>query len=1122
MSIPVALTARPSTAPSLTPPSATPLSNVPAAPASSSASPTDNLIQLVLDSGAHPLVHTATKAGVFDAIQVKPNRVEKTFLNSQLKIEPWQPFCIWSPAQTGNSLSSGSSKKADFFISVGQSDGRLFTSPINREQQHVSTPLQPAMANASVRISSETMLRSDHRVLSVTSAPSHPLIAAVCDNCLFIMSTDISRFGAGPTVIARAVKKCRHAIAFDDQYLYYLIDGKDKIKCIPLWQLLEKTALSMPESRPFDVDSIVISLPCAFKGIVTTLSQFDITALSASCCILAIAHTKGFVVVDLMNKRSSDSNVIHRADHDGASRSMITMMSGGIVAVANHPIRHSVDDSKRVKRDDDKFFEDSVVFLQPPRSNVVIDSPDDLLRNHQIICARYSGTGCTIKGLTAVGQFMFVLLALKDGSANVGHGCFLDICVPTCGLSLNYYRAHRFTNCAKRLQQLTSIMPCFQRFNLKWIAPAGSSLACINSFASTDITLLDPNPAFFQNILDAHWFHEAKNQALPSLNSLNGTCEWDQLDILEPHLKDHWWNSLCFEIRRPHKHELQRLQHLSATFSQCDSAYSKSCFRTVTRNVWELVLRETESDETRSQRLSTIVPSSVAISPDASATPSPAPFNPWSELVSECAKLTMKPLDEKKSDFEKLGISFGMSSPSLKPGCIKPASDEDRMRKARGIMTEGMTKKGEKMSLAMADLASGPCARFFQMHICLRKISLSRTIGVDMLPITMSCCLYSPNGTRMTPNYEVDRRSNDPSPFDGTCVFANICGSDTKNRQPPPFVILAFRFYCHFRGDRRTPGKAYLEKEAIAEINVEKKSIIDELSNLGHMLQPLAWSFIILPVGSKDLNAFVWPSWVNQEESNLFLRQFANPKVVQHSEGQSLEWNFDTERVFSAPVYRLNNKAFTDEDMKNLVLNVLPRRERLTSSIVLSCTAWKGLLSLPFMSPHARQPAIIRALPIEHRRLPPANSLPLILSNLVIDHLENPSTLILSLSVLHRGSIRFILKVFSKMFEFLTLQARFVCFVLNTPPSRFTRLQYLATDRVLTKCMIFFCFQRLKFCLSCIYFSSMNAKKLSHHNSHSLVSVFVIIWLEEIAQFAVGNYGTSSRELHEPLQNILI
>jgi hypothetical protein len=50
----------------------------------------------------------------------------------------------------------------------------------------------------------------------------------------------------------------------------------------------------------------------------------------------------------------------------------------------------------------------------------------------------------------------------------------------------------------------------------------------------------------------------------------------------------------------------------------------------------------------------------------------------------------------------------------------------------------------------------------------------------------------------------------------------------------------------------------------------------------------------------------------------------------------------------------------------------------------------------------------------------------------------------------------------------------------------------------------------------------MNAKKLSHHNSHSLVSVFVIIWLEEIAQFAVGNYGTSSRELHEPLQNILI
>ena len=333
--------------------------------------------------------------------------------------------------------------------------------------------------------------------------------------------------------------------------------------------------------------------------------------------------------------RSNGSNVIHRADHDGTSRSIITMMSGGIVAVANHPIRHSLDDAKRARRDDDKFFEDSVVFLQPPRSNVVIDSPDDLLRNHQIICARYSGTGCTIKGLTAVGHFMFVLLALKDGAANVGHGCFLDICVPTCGLSLNYYRAHRLTNCAKRLQQLTSNMPCFQKFNLKWIAPAGSSLACINSFAPTGITLLDPNPDFFQNIMDAHWFHEAKNQALPSLNLLNGTCEWDQLDVLEPHLKDHWWNLLCFEIRRPRKHELQRLHHLSASFSQDDSTYSKSCFRTVTRNVWELVLRETEPDEIRSQRLSTIVPTSVVISPDASASPSPPPFKTPMETRSK-------------------------------------------------------------------------------------------------------------------------------------------------------------------------------------------------------------------------------------------------------------------------------------------------------------------------------------------------------------------------------------------------------------------------------------------------------------------------------------------------------
>ncbi len=867
-------------------------------------------------------------------------------------------------------MPSSSSKATDFCLSVGQADGRLVTSHINREQHAISEPLRPQRASAPDR-STEIMLRRDHRVVSVASAPSHPLMAAVCDGCLFIMSTDFSRFD-GPTIITREVKKCRHAIAFDDHCLYYLTDSKDKIRCIPLWLLLEKTATLMPDGplgRLFDVDSIVVSFPCACNGMATPLSQFDVTELSASCCILSIAHTKGFIVVDVMNKRSG-WNVIHRADHDGSARSMITMMAGGIVAVANHPIRHHLDEGRRLK--DDKFFEDSVVFLQPPRSNVTLESPDDLLRNHQIICVSYSGTGCTVKGMAAVGPFLFVLLGLKKSAANASQGYFLDICVPTSGLSLNYYRVHKSTNCAKRLQDLSANNPYLQGCNLKWIAPAGSSLACINSSAPTSVALLDPNPAFFQNVLDAHWFQESKNQALPSLNYHNGTCEWDQLDTHEPLLKDHWWKLLCFDIRRPRKFELHRLQHLCSTNSQGNSAYdfSTSCFRTVSRNVWELVIKESESDETRKQRLSKILPSSDELSDDTSFTPALSVFNPWSSLVSECAKVTT-PADENKSDFEKLGIAFGRSSPSLQPGCMKPASDEDRVQKARIIMQEGMNKKVvEKMGLAMADVASGPCARFFQMHISLSKISLSRTIGVDMLPITMSCCLYAANGIRLTPNYEVDRRPDEPGPFDGTCVFANICGSDAKNQQPPNYVIVAFRFYSHFRGDKRTPGKAFLEKELIPEIKAEQTAIKKELEALGHMLQPLAWSFMVLPLSTHDLNAFVWPGWVTQDEQALFMRNPATSKVAQNPDGQLVEWRFETEHAFCSPVYRLNNKAFTDEDMKNLVQDILPRRERLTNSILLSCTAWKGHLGLPTLPPTVPQPAIIHALPEEHRHFP--------------------------------------------------------------------------------------------------------------------------------------------------------
>jgi hypothetical protein len=918
----------------------------------------------------HPLAHVATKVGVFD---VNPMREEKNFLNAQLKIDPWQPFCVWRSQPQFNAASQ-SYESAGLYISVGHADGTVVTSKIGLGETITTAPLN---------LTHSVILSSNHRVTSLVSAPSHPFLAAVCDGCLFIMSTDPFRFNSsGPTVITR-VKKCRQAIAFDDQILYFLTDGKDRINCLPLARLLDQTAKFAPQldgktGRLYDVASITMPISCTHNDVTSQLHQLDVTALSASCCILAIAHTKGFLVVDL--KRNT-SNIIHSAIHDGSSRVMITIMPGGIVAVANHPFHNSVDEIKKTKKDEEKFFEESIVFLQPPRSRSAIQSLDELLRKHQIYCVRYSGTGCTIKGMASVGSFMFVLLGSRDAtvnftdhtprgrdsqSGNAFQSCFLDICIPSSGLSLNHYRSHSATNCVNRLQELTFNMPCFDDYKLKWIVSAGSMIACINDSACADITFLELNPLLFQNIMDAHWFQEAKNQALPPLNVSNGSCEWDRLDTLVPMLEDHWWKTLCFNIPRPQKFVQQRLLHMNQSFQMPQSITSVSCFRSISRNIWELVIREDDADEVRKQR-EFQVESMQEIGLDSSFTmsaPSPQHFNPWRELVCDCSFIASKSVDENRSEFEKLDIAFGRSSPSLKRGVIKQANNEEIMQKSRDIMIAGMNKK-DKMSLAMSDLASGPCARLFEMHLCLRNISLSRTIGVDMLPLTMSCCLYAPNGSRLTPNHEVDRKPNDLSPFKGDCVFANLMGNDAKNQQPPRFVIAAFRFYCHYRGDKSSPGKKYLEKEVVADIKAEQMSIFKELSNLGHLLQPLAWSFVVIPLDAHDLKEFIWPEWVNPEEKACFMSQ-ATPKGMQHSDSH---WLFESERGFCSPIYRLNNRALTDDDIKGLVQNIPPRRERLTQSTFLSFTARKGYLALPSMSSSTPPIAVIKSLPEDHNVL---------------------------------------------------------------------------------------------------------------------------------------------------------
>jgi hypothetical protein len=148
------------------------------------------------------------------------------------------------------------------------------------------------------------------------------------------------------------------------------------------------------------------------------------------------------------------------------------------------------------------------------------------------------------------------------------------------------------------------------------------------------------------------------------------------------------------------------------------------------------------------------------------------------------------------------------------------------------------------------------------------------------------------------------------------------------------------------------------------EIKAEQLDIYNELTNLGHMLQPLAWSFAVIPLEYEKIDAFSWPEWVTPDEKALFMKQSTSKGMLPSDK----DWPYDHEHGFCSPVYRLNNKPFSDEDLTNLVQNFSPpRRDRLTSSTTLSFLVRKGRLSLPRFADILPPSAIIYATPEDER-----------------------------------------------------------------------------------------------------------------------------------------------------------
>ena len=171
-------------------------------------------------------------------------------------------------------------------------------------------------------------------------------------------------------------------------------------------------------------------------------------------------------------------------------------------------------------------------------------------------------------------------------------------------------------------------------------------------------------------------------------------------------------------------------------------------------------------------------------------------------------------------------------------------------------------------------------------------------------------------------------------------------------------------------------SQALRERE---DSTAELASVNLELTNLGHLQQPVAWSYIIIPLETSELGTFAWPEWVTEEEKALFmsnpLQREGDAKVSSQASGSGSAWQnfwpFESERAFSAPLYRSNNKPLTDFDFKKLIQGSLSRRERITHSATLSFVAAKGHLALPTFSPSLPPPALYHALPPDFRHILP-------------------------------------------------------------------------------------------------------------------------------------------------------
>jgi len=261
-------------------------------------------------------------------------------------------------------------------------------------------------------------------------------------------------------------------------------------------------------------------------------------------------------------------------------------------------------------------------------------------------------------------------------------------------------------------------------------------------------------------------------------------------------------------------------------------------------------------------------------------------------------------------------------------------------------------------------------------------------------------------------------------------------------------------------------SQAQREKE---EVRSEMEAIETEIINLGHLQQPLAWSYIVIPLETTDLDKFAWPEWVTEEEKALFM---SNHLPKEGEAKQQNSWQIESERGFSAPLYRSNNKPLTDFDFKKLIQGSFSRRDRITHSTTVSFVAVKGHLALPPFPSSLSPPAIFRALPPDFRYPAPLDlicparaCLPILLVyhvQLVIVFHRN------ILHLQHRPQQRTSARERACQCERSSSIDCIVCSALIPLPFRCESYQYPAIDRASTPDTSCSCSRRCLFGLDCV------------------------------------------------------